>query len=109
VIPIAFSDDLTGQASVIDGYPLALLRFLISGQHRSPVCVPKIPSELMTRWNRLSWREIGLICFFLAVRASSFKSKLRPGAENAVPRHQLLVLIRKLLVASGSRTMIPGS
>jgi hypothetical protein len=109
VIPIAFSDDLTGQASVIDGYPLALRRFLISGQHRSPVCVPKTPSELMTRWNRLSWREIGLICFFLAVLASSFKSKLRPGAENAVPRHQLLVLIRKLLVASGSRTMIAGS
>jgi hypothetical protein len=63
----------------------------------------------MTRWGRLSWREIGLICFFLAVLASSFKSKLRLEAENAVLRRQLLVLSRKLLVASGSRTMIAGS
>src|SRR6202051_597831 len=39
---------------------------------------------------------IGLFCFFLAVLASPFKSKLRLEAENAVLRHQLNVLRRKL-------------
>ena len=39
---------------------------------------------------------IGLLSFFLAVLASPFKSKLRPEAENAVLRHQLNVLRRKL-------------
>jgi len=39
---------------------------------------------------------IGLLCFFLAVLASPFKSKLRLEAENAVIRHQLNVLRRKL-------------
>jgi hypothetical protein len=39
---------------------------------------------------------IGLLCFSLAVLASSFKSKLRLVAENAVLRHQLIVLRRKL-------------
>src|SRR5260370_37688060 len=39
---------------------------------------------------------IGLLCFFLAVVASPFKSKLRLGAENAVLRHQLIVLRRRL-------------
>ena len=34
---------------------------------------------------------IGLLCFVLAVLASPFKSKLRL-AENAVLRHQLIVL-----------------
>ena len=38
---------------------------------------------------------IGL-CFFRAVLASPFKSKLRLEAENAVLRHQLNVLRRKL-------------
>ena len=54
---------------------------------------------------------IGLLCFVLAVLASPFKSKLRLEAENAVLRHQLIVLRRKLhgRVASGSRTMIVGS
>jgi len=37
---------------------------------------------------------IGLLCFVLAVLASPFKSKLRPEAENAVLRHQLIVLGR---------------
>src|SRR5258706_7187351 len=37
---------------------------------------------------------IGLFCFVLAVLASPFKSKLR--AENAVLRHQLNVLRRRL-------------
>ena len=39
---------------------------------------------------------IGLICFVLAVLASPFKSKLRLQAENAVLRHQLNVLRRRL-------------
>src|SRR5258708_32642263 len=39
---------------------------------------------------------IGLLCFALSVLASPFKSKLRLEAENAVLRHQLIVLMRKL-------------
>src|ERR1700755_2012399 len=39
---------------------------------------------------------IRLFCFALAVLASPFKSKLRLEAENAVLRHQLNVLRRKL-------------
>jgi hypothetical protein len=39
---------------------------------------------------------IGLLCFVLAVLASPFKSKLRLEAENAMLRHQLIVLKRRL-------------
>jgi hypothetical protein len=39
---------------------------------------------------------IGPFCFVLAVLASPFKSKLRLEAENAVLRHQLIVLRRRL-------------
>ena len=39
---------------------------------------------------------IGLLGFVLAVLASPFKSKLRLEAENAVLRHQLIVLRRSL-------------
>jgi hypothetical protein len=39
---------------------------------------------------------IGLLCFALAVLASPFKSKVRLEAENAVLRHQLIVLRRRL-------------
>jgi len=39
---------------------------------------------------------IRLLCFALAVLASPFKSKLRLEAENAVLRHQLIVLRRKV-------------
>ena len=39
---------------------------------------------------------IGLLCFVLVVLASPFKSKVRLEAENAVLRHQLIVLRRKL-------------
>jgi hypothetical protein len=39
---------------------------------------------------------IGLLCFALAVLALPFKSKLRLEAENAVLRHQLIVLRRRL-------------
>jgi hypothetical protein len=41
---------------------------------------------------------VGLLCFVLAVMASPFKSKLRPEAENAMLRHQLIVLKRRLPV-----------
>src|ERR1700756_1392529 len=39
---------------------------------------------------------IGLFCFVLAVLSLPFKSKLRLEAENAVLRHQLIVLRRSL-------------
>jgi hypothetical protein len=39
---------------------------------------------------------IGLLCFVLTVLASPFKSKLRLQAENAVLRHQLNVVKRRL-------------
>src|SRR5258707_9015472 len=39
---------------------------------------------------------IGLLCFVLTILASPFKSKLRLEAENAVLRHQLIVLRRRL-------------
>ena len=39
---------------------------------------------------------IGLLCFVLAVLASPFKSKIRLEAENAMLRHQLNVLRRRL-------------
>src|ERR1700692_1759722 len=39
---------------------------------------------------------IGLLCFVLAVLASPFKSKLRLEAENAVLRHQVNVVRRRL-------------
>src|SRR5450631_4531632 len=39
---------------------------------------------------------IGLLCFVLAILVSPFKSKLRPEVENAVLRHQLIVLKRRL-------------
>ncbi len=39
---------------------------------------------------------IGLLCFVPAVLASPFKSKVRLEAENAVLRHQLIVLRRML-------------
>src|ERR1700722_4223601 len=39
---------------------------------------------------------IGLLCFVLVILASPFKSQLRLEAENAVLRHQLNVLRRRL-------------
>jgi hypothetical protein len=39
---------------------------------------------------------IAFICFVVAVLASPFKSKSRFEAENAVLRHQLIVLRRKV-------------
>jgi transposase InsO family protein len=39
---------------------------------------------------------IGLLCFVLTALASPFKSKMRLEAENAVLRHQLIVLRRRL-------------
>src|SRR6202166_1335675 len=39
---------------------------------------------------------VALICFVLAVLVSAFKSKSRLEAENAVLRHQLIVLQRRV-------------
>ena len=39
---------------------------------------------------------IGLLCFVLAAVASQFKSKMRLEAGNAVLRHQLIVVGRRL-------------
>jgi mannose-6-phosphate isomerase-like protein (cupin superfamily) len=39
---------------------------------------------------------IALLCFFLTLLVSPFKSKSRLGAENAALRHQLIVLQRKV-------------
>jgi hypothetical protein len=39
---------------------------------------------------------IGLLCFVLAVSAAPFKSRMRLEAENAVLRHRLAVLRRRL-------------
>ena len=39
---------------------------------------------------------IGLLWFVLAILASPFKSKLRLEAENAMLRHQLIILRRRL-------------
>jgi transposase InsO family protein len=44
----------------------------------------------------VSTPRVGLFCFVLAVLASPFKSKLRLEAENAVLRHQLIILRRRL-------------
>ena len=43
---------------------------------------------------------IALFCLFLALFASPFKSKSRLEAENAVLRHQLIILQRKVRGAS---------
>jgi len=39
---------------------------------------------------------VALLCFFLALLASPFKSNSRLEAENAALRHQLMVLQRKV-------------
>jgi hypothetical protein len=39
---------------------------------------------------------IALLCFFLALAVSPFKSKSRLEAENAALRHQLIVLQRRV-------------
>jgi hypothetical protein len=52
---------------------------------------------------------IALIWFVLAILASPFKSKSRLEAENAVLRHQLMVLRRKVRGRPSLRTTIAGS
>ena len=50
---------------------------------------------------------LALLCFFLAVIALPFKSRRRLEAENAVLRHQLIILRRRMpgraLLANGDR------
>ena len=50
-----------------------------------------------------------LLCLFLTLFASPFKSKSRLAAENAALRHQLIVLQRGCAVVSNSRTEIACS
>jgi hypothetical protein len=52
---------------------------------------------------------IGLLCFVQTMVASPIKSKMRLEAENAVLRHQLIVLRRRLRGRARSQTMISGS
>jgi len=52
---------------------------------------------------------IGLLYFVLAILASPFKSKLRLEAENAMLRHQLIVLRRRLHGRVRLTNMIAGS
>src|SRR6266436_10087992 len=60
-------------------------------------CVPRTPSLLIKRPDRLtSAAMIALLCFFLTLFASRFKSKSRLEAENAVLRRQLIILRRKV-------------
>jgi hypothetical protein len=51
---------------------------------------------------------IGLFHFVLAILASPFKSKLRLEAENAMLRHQLMVLRRRVRGRVRLTTMIAG-
>jgi hypothetical protein len=52
---------------------------------------------------------IALISFVLAVLASPFKSKSRLEAQNAVLRHQLIILRRKVRVELSLPTTAAGS
>jgi len=52
---------------------------------------------------------VRLFCFVLTVLALPLRSKLQLEAENAVLRHQLIILRRRLQIASGLRTVIDGS
>jgi hypothetical protein len=52
---------------------------------------------------------IGLLGFVLAILASPIKSKIRLEAENAVLRHQLIVLRRKMRGRVQLQTAIAGS
>jgi hypothetical protein len=49
---------------------------------------------------------IGLLCFVLAILALPLKSKLRLEAENAMFRHQLMVLRRRVRGRVPKRTEI---
>ena len=61
------------------------------------MCVPNTPFGLIGRKNGLwSTTMVALLCFLLALFASSFESKSRLDAENAALRHQLAVLRRKV-------------
>jgi hypothetical protein len=48
---------------------------------------------------------IALLCFFLILFASPFKSKSRLEAENAALRHQLIVL-QRIQLTNGDRLFL---
>ena len=60
-----------------------------------PVCTEN-PIRVYRMIESVVGAMIALICFVLAVLASPFKSNIRFEAENAVLRHQVIVLRRKL-------------
>jgi hypothetical protein len=65
---------------------------------------------LIKRPNRLtSAAMIALLCFFLTLFASPFKSKSRLEAENAVLRRHLIILRRKVRGRAGSADTIACS
>ena len=64
---------------------------------KSPLCVPKTSSALISRKNRLTSAHHDCAdVFHTRVLASPFKSKSRLEAENAALRHQLIILRRKV-------------
>jgi hypothetical protein len=69
---------------------------ICDGHHRR-LCVPKTSSRIdhVTESPNVT-AMIALLCFFLTLFASLFKSKSRLEAENAALRHQLAVLRRKV-------------
>jgi hypothetical protein len=50
----------------------------------------------MREGNRLASIMVALVCFIWSALAAPFKSKSRLEAENAAPRHQLMVLRRQM-------------
>jgi hypothetical protein len=73
-----------------------LLEF-IALHHQLAVCVPKTSSLLAP--NRIIYHRsemIALMCFCLRLFTSPLRSKIRLEAENAILRHQLIVLERQI-------------
>jgi hypothetical protein len=60
------------------------------------LCVAKTLSELKPRWNRLSWPNDRAALFRSGRPGLAIQVKLRLQAENAVLRHQLIVVRRRL-------------
>jgi hypothetical protein len=78
------------RSATLDGRDCELF---LPNRYLRKYCVYRKPgSDLMKRWNRISWPNDRAV---LAVLASPFKSKVGLEAENAVLRHQLIVLGRR--------------
>jgi hypothetical protein len=64
------------------------------------VCTENL-SALMREGNRLASIMVALACFIWSVLAAPFKSKSRLEAENATPRHQLMVVLSENSIRTG--------